>query len=312
MKIRRIILNVLCCILMLSCSKQKDQLIYADASTVWWLAPTIIADEQKIYEKNDLDIKTFDVRTGLASKNAVLARTADVGMVAATPLAIGAYEKEDIVVLASFVESDKLIAILTKEKTIQEPVAMVENTISQFYFYKYMQKYYPDINLDKINKLYMKPPAITNTLTNGGANAVSIWEPFAANYLSSAEGIEVIRESGLYTLQLYLITSKKVLKEKRRKVEKFVKSIDDACLYISENEDSVYRYLVERFGSDIPIDVWRSVKFEVKYGKGEYDKMKDNIYEDIVLSYQSGIKNEMIDKKKLDYMFDDEFDFKDE
>ena len=155
-----------------SCTNKDKELIYADASTVWWLAPTIIAQEQGFYKKNNLNIRTFDVRTGLASKNAVLSGSADVGMVAATPLAIGAYDKENIVVLASFVESGSLIAILAKDTIITEPIALVKGTISQFYFFRYMEKHDSTFNLSTANYLYMKPPALTNTLINNDANTV--------------------------------------------------------------------------------------------------------------------------------------------
>lgn len=294
-------------VLLSSCSNKNKQLIYADASTVWWLAPTIIAQEQGLYEKNNLKIKTFDVRTGLDSKNAVLSGSADVGMVAATPLAIGAYDKEDIIVLASFVESDSLIAILTKDSVISEPIALVQGTISQFYFYKYMQKHDSTFNLENAKKLFMKPPAITNTLNNNDANTVTIWEPFASNYDKKGLNVIEIREGNLYTLKLFLITRPDVLKNKRSEVEKFVKCIHDACIYINNNDKQVREKLEEHFNQIIPANIWNSVQFEVKLGKENYQIMKENIYDDAILTYRTGIKSKELDKSSLDYLFDQDF-----
>ena len=99
-----------------SCSQFKSELIFADVSTNWWHAPTIIATNNEIikdidnnkknfFDKNDLRVNVFNVNSGLASKNAVLSGSADIGIVASTPLALGAYDKEKLVVLCSFVNS---------------------------------------------------------------------------------------------------------------------------------------------------------------------------------------------------------------
>ena len=74
----------------------KNIILFADASTVWWTAPTIIARTHDLFTKEGLTVRTFDVTDGLASKNAVVSGNADIGLVASTPLAIGASKKKKL------------------------------------------------------------------------------------------------------------------------------------------------------------------------------------------------------------------------
>lgn len=291
-----------------SCINNDNELIYADASNVWWLAPTIIAKEKGFYEKNNLNIKTFDVRTGLESKNAVLSGSADVGMVAATPLAIGAYSKENVIVIASFVESDNLIAIISTDSIIKEPIAVVPGTISQFYFYNYMRKHFNSFDLDNAEYLHMGPAALTSSLTNNNAKTAVIWEPFVSNFNSKRKKYIEIRERELYTLKLFIITRPDVLKTKRKEVMKFVKSIHDACNYINSDQNDVREFLSKKFNNQkIPINIWETVDFNVKTGKNNCQIMRLDIFNDARLSFETKIKDTELQVSDLDYLFDHNF-----
>jgi ABC-type taurine transport system substrate-binding protein len=109
------VLIALCSTLLFSCHSgdKTNELTLADASVVWWMGPGTIAQKDSIYEKNELKVKTFSLQTGLESKNAVLSGAADIGLTATTPLAMGAFNKENLIVLCSYMESNSLLSLLS-------------------------------------------------------------------------------------------------------------------------------------------------------------------------------------------------------
>ena len=142
----------------MSCVGQDDnEVIFADASKVWWsAAPTVVANERDFYSQNKVSVKSFDVNSGLLSKNAVVAGNADVGLVASTPLVIGASKNEDLVILGRFVSSYSLVSLLSTVDIKNSPcfkedvlcnelanslvTAYVPGTISEFYLRSFLEK----------------------------------------------------------------------------------------------------------------------------------------------------------------------------
>lgn len=272
------------------CSEKKesiDEITLADASVVWWMAPGIIAQENSIYEANKLKVNSFDVQTGLASKNAVLSGSADIGLVATTPLALGGFNGDDLIILCSYIESKELISIITKKTkdTIryskpQPTISVVKGTISELYLYNYLDKYFPeekDILLK--NQVNVKPPDIPNTMTkNGGANSASIWEPFVT-LISNDTTLKVNRSPDVYTHRIYIVTTPKIFKEKKSAIEKFVKSIEMACINLKESRAKAQEIIKRKFPNQEKSMnlLWDKVDFSIKY---DYEKMQELILKD--------------------------------
>lgn len=297
------IFGILLMLLIQSCTRcsnteknEKDELTLADASIVWWMAPGIIANEDSIYSKNQLNVKSFDVQTGLASKNAVISGTADIGFVASTPLAMSAFQKEDLVVLCSFIESSDLLAVITpktndtiKYSLPQPPISYVKGTISELYLYNYLAKYYPS-KIDEIlnsENLMVKPPDVIATMSkNGGAKSAVIWEPFGT-VIGSESSLKVNRSEDIYTHRIYIVTSKKVLKNKRNAIIKFVKSIETACNVINKDKIRCQNIIKTKFPKQEKsmLLLWDKVDFSVKY---DYENMKNLILKDAVVNYKLG------------------------
>jgi ABC-type nitrate/sulfonate/bicarbonate transport system substrate-binding protein len=292
-----------------SCSKPTNpEIIFADASTVWWTAPTIIAKTHKLYEKNNLVVKTYDVINGLESKNAVISKSADIGLVASTPLAIGASKKEDILILGSYVDSSKLISIVYRNKQdnniLPEPIGYVPGTISHFYYLQYLKKHNLVHLKDKMNMLAVRPPSMPIIFQKKEANTAIIWEPLASLITnppskSPETNINEIRDSSLYTLRLYLVTRSDVWEKKRELVEKFLKSIQDACAEINSKDSDIRKEIERQFGypENWLKDIWEEVDFSFK---NDLENMKSLILKDAQLAIEANILQKEPD---VDYMF---------
>lgn len=270
-----------------------ETITLADASVVWWMAPSIVAQEDSLYSKNSLNVESFDVQTGLASMNAVISGFADIGLVATTPLAMAAFKKENLLILGSYIESNYLLALINQrsraDSIIQlptEPIALVKGTISELYYYRFMQKHFPNLNLRNINQLNIKPPDVPNSMKTGSAKSTVIWEPFVTIVADQNSELEVIRDSDIYTMRLYIVTKPETLEKKREAINRFVKSIVDACQKLKSNPGSKEVVLKTFPTNESSMNkLWDKVYFEMKY---DYDNMKDILIKEAQTLYELG------------------------
>lgn len=295
-----------------SCGPSRDTLKFADASAVWWTAPTVVALDHNLFERHGIRVQAFDVQTGLASKNAVVGGTADVGLVASTPLAMGAYSRESVIVLGSYVESKSLLSLVTSESwdaassgvIPQGPIAIVRGTISEFYLFEYLKKngLAAAKGTPEAPELAVRPPDIPNLLKNGSAQSAVIWEPFAS--LAANSGFRANRYEDLYTLRLFLITRPEVLKKKRAALTKFVQAVDEACNLIRAKPDDYRRELEAKYGYEngFLVPVWDKVDFSLRF---DYEQMKALIRKDAEISAQIGSTSGEL--PNLDHLFDYQF-----
>lgn len=297
---------------------QYEELTLADASVVWWMGPGIIAQHDSLYLKNGLKVKSFDVQTGLASKNAVLSGSADVGLVASSPLALGAFSDDNLVVLCSYVETNSNLALLTPktEDTARyskpvPTVAIVKGTISEMYLYNYLKKYYPEESLENIKQVYVKPPDVPNAMRNGDAKSAVIWEPFAT-MIAADPSIKVNRSEDIYTFRIYVVCTPETLNKKREAINRFVASMGQACEALRNNPKS-REVLKETFpNQEVSMNaLWDKMDFSLKF---DYDRMKEIILKDAQITYElgqtpkdkSGNLREL-KSEDLDYYFEHDF-----
>ncbi len=284
-----------------SCNKppnQSEQLTLADASVVWWMGPGIIAQKQNLYEKYGLAVKSFDVQTGLASKNAVLSGSADVGLVASAPLATGAFNKENLVVLCSYVESNYLLSVVTPTSDGDAsafsqpvpPVAIVKGTISEFYFYNYMTKtlHASGEVVKGINQVNVKPPDVVNAVKSGDAKSAAIWEPFGTMIVAADSNLKANRPADIYTHRIYIVTRPEVLQKKRSAIEKFVQSFQEASNLMKTDPKTAKEIIKSTFPPQEQSmnDLWDKVDFSIKV---DYDKMKELILQDGEILFHLGL-----------------------
>lgn len=262
----------LCGLLFSACESDLLEIEFADASAVWWTAPTVLAQDQE-FLADGLTVEAFDVTTGLASKNAVISGAADMGLVAATPLALGALDTEPVIVLGSYVQSDQLLALVYREgediKSLSqnpesiEPIAIVPRTISEWYLHRLGEEY-PALAepLGTARQLHARPPAIPTLLANDEVNSASIWEPFV--WMSKQDpSSKVFRPEGVYSLRLYLIASVSAYRNKKEAVLAFEDSVRTACQWMVDNPQEARRRIENHYGYEPGrlAGVWDDVDF---------------------------------------------------
>ncbi len=296
-----------------SCNKDEE-LILADSGISWWMAPTIIAKtkikDTSFYEKNDISVKTFDMQTGLASKNALLSGSADLGIVASTPIASSIYNNEKIIVLCSFVSSNNLLALITRveghNESLSMPnpkVAIVPATISELYLRNYLNKIDSSLDFRKINIVNVKPADIPNYLAHGDANSAVIWEPFVTSIANTDSNLRIIRDSTIYQHRIYLITRPDVLKKKKDLIIRFINSLIESANYlkysVKESQNIILNNLPNQ--KESMENLWYKVDFQIKF---DYENMINLIKKDADMLRKIDINLKERSSKDFDSYFD--------
>jgi ABC-type nitrate/sulfonate/bicarbonate transport system substrate-binding protein len=267
------------CLVGMTCSpacNRPGKLTFALPAADWWTASPFLIDESgSFFRSQGLQLATVEVNSGLASKNAVVAGTADVGLAAATPLALAAAKGEKIVILATYLRSSSIVGLLRpRESTANslppEPVAVVPSTISESYLYQYLTRIgQQDLMAQKkLQQLQQRPADIPGSLRSGSAKSAVIWEPFLS--LSAEQGGYVVdRSVSDFQVSLYLITRPEVYNRHRVEIDAFLKGVEDSCRFLRENSDVARRQMERHFNfrSDFLAPTWSGVQYGLSFNR---------------------------------------------
>lgn len=276
-----ILVAVLGCFSLFQNMKRTDskKLVFADG-VLFWTAPTLIANDSKLFEKQRLDVEIVRHTTGLGAKNAVVSKTADIGIVATTPIAQGLLQDEEMKIIATYMLSSEILKLVRLKRDANENGGekSIEDFFKPFTHQKMKVGFVPGTiseqhldNLEStagvlIERVAIKPEQSVTLLEGGKLDAVSIWEPFSS--MSSSETVWIA--SGENPLvSLHFVTRQDVIEEKETMVLNFLEAIDAACREIQKDGNSA-KVRVERLTkSQIQQDVWDSMKFSVHANTNE-------------------------------------------
>lgn len=295
-------------ILLSFCNKKesKDKLTLALPTADWWTAtPFLISQSDSIFSNNNIKLSSFEVNSGLASKNAVFAGTADIGISASSPLAMAAYKKEGLVVLGTYLSSSSIIGLIIPDNASinsvpPQPIAVVPSTISEFFLYNYLTSINKQniVGSDSLKELYLRPADIPGALKSGSAKSAVVWEPFLT-YGGELPGFEAKRNLIPFEVNLYIITRTDFFLKHKREILDFLSGLKEVCQYINNNSRLVQSQIEIHFDfrRDFLSPIWSKVNYQYKNNK---QVMSNEILRDANIAKSLGY----IDKvPKIDYLF---------
>ncbi|MEM9668888.1 MAG: ABC transporter substrate-binding protein [Pseudomonadota bacterium] len=246
-------LFLLAFIALVSCGSESDsRATIAQAGSVWWNAPMFFANDY--YSENGIEMVSFDVTTGLESKNAVVAGTADFGVVAATPLVNAALNGEDVLVLGAYMSSSELVGVVhAQDNEIDAlergPVAYTKGTISEFYARSLLASSSNYPSLDELTLITVTPPGIVGTLANGDARAAVGFDPFTHQALDrlQEDGFKLDVSPQKYTVYGFLITTSKYANEEPDVVTAVINSYKTASNFVTDRPAESIERLENQF-----------------------------------------------------------------
>lgn len=305
-RLLRILLALVALGFVAACSHKSDQeLTFALPAADWWTAaPFANSRSTQLFKEAGVKVKFLEVNSGLASKNAVVAGTADVGVSAATPLALAAARKEKLVVLGTYLQSRAVVGLARPREIategLVEPVAIVPSTISESFLFKYLAARGESQKLEnnELKKLSLRPADIPSALKNGSARSAVVWEPFLT--LATQDGRFVVeRNVPEFEVNLYILTRPSLLHSDGRDVRAFLKAVEACCHHVRKNPEEVRQEIEHRFGftNNFLTPTWGTVDYNLT---NDHEKMRAEILREAAVSKALGYIKEI---PSIDYLF---------
>ena len=247
-------------------STQRKVLTFADGVS-FWVAPTIYAKTGGFFKKERLDVDVVRYRTGLGAKNAVVSGSADIGIVANTPLAAG-FGKDNLKIIATFFRSKEVLGLVSikpngetthgiLDDTIRNDwtgsrnrVAIIPGTISELLLDRLLEKL--NVRRDQLKLIKTGPSEAAQALESNQVDYAVIWQPQILRLKKRVEEhgnnprTLLFRPSGNeYEVLLHLVAKPETIIKKQELLTKFLKAVRKSSADLTSGKESV-RIEVER------------------------------------------------------------------
>ncbi|WP_175405866.1 MULTISPECIES: ABC transporter substrate-binding protein [Shewanella] len=218
-------------------SAQKDLIKIAVSGTPL-SSPFFIAQQQGYFEKNGLNVELVRFDSGVKCFDALKNKQVDLATASETVVMFNSFKQANFTVLASFVESDNDLKLLslTPQKYHQldnlahARVGIVKSSASEFFFDSLLIMY--NKTQQPIERVYLPAEQLIPALLNHQVDMISAWEPFG--YLLTQQissNPQVINSRGLHHLSFNLLELKDTSLTTTEKLA-ILKAINDATDYI--------------------------------------------------------------------------------
>ena len=251
--------------------QRKGKLTFALPTSDWWTAaPFLLKESESFYRDQGIELDIVEVNSGLASKNSVLAGTADVGLSAATPLALAAAREEKLVILGTYLRSSGVVGLVRRADAPPgpippEPVAVVKSTISESFLYSYLARKGNQglVESKELHELATRPADVPAVLSSGSARSAVVWEPFLS--LAGRRDGFVVERGDDFEVNLYLLARPSVVREHPDDIARFLAAVTRACDYLRDHSPQAQKQMEDhfRFPDHFLAEVWPLVHYEI-------------------------------------------------
>lgn len=220
-------------------------------------APLIIAFDQGHFKKEGVDVTIKEYNSGKLALEGLLAGEVDVSTVAGTPIMFNSFKRQDFCILGTFVYSyhdTKMIA--RKDKGIEmssdlkgKRIGVNKGTTAHFFlntFLVYNSLLTSEVQITDIGNKDL-PEALNNELVD----AIAIWEPHAYRAMTLLQGNAVkLPSSEIYRTTFNLVTMKDFLEFHPGAIERVLRAVDRATLFIKEQKEMSKAIVAKRLGKE--------------------------------------------------------------
>ncbi len=210
-----------------------------------------IANEQGFFKEHGLDVTIEDYQSGKAAADALMAGEADISTSADLVFVSNAFEHTDLRVLGTVATFETKALVARKDKgitAIQElsgkKIGVTKKSGAEFLLGVFLT--FNGISRDDVELVDLRPPEMTEAISNGDVDAVFVWDPYAFN-IKKELGDNAISWSGGEDFYFVLLTKEDWLDKNPAAAERFMRSILDAEMYVQDNFNETKNFLKDRF-----------------------------------------------------------------
>ncbi|MFV7783198.1 ABC transporter substrate-binding protein [Shewanella marisflavi] len=232
-------------------------------STTPLSAPLIIARELELFKPYNLDIELIPLRGGHLCFQAMIQGVADLATSSETVIMFNGFERNDFRLLASFVESDNDLKLLTLNdghpmsmtQFQHKKIGMVKASASEFFADAFL--IISGHQQQEFEKVFMSPQALGPALLSGEVDAISVWEPFAYQLIKEHDDkIYQYPGKGIYNLSFNLVATENNAKLNQNQHANILKALKSAQHFINQHPQRAKQIISDYLDMPLPELEW--------------------------------------------------------
>ncbi len=255
--------------------KKGDTKIRVGVTLTPLASPFLIAEHLGLFERYGLDVTLYPCSSGVACTHLMLNRDVEYATASESVVMFQSFEREDLALLVSFVESDNDLKLLTLNpsqvhdvRSLQgRKIGVVKGSASEFYFDSVLIAN----NLKSLNveKVYLQSHELVPALLSYRVDAISAWEPmgYKADILSAAE-VKNLGTPGIYQQSFNLLSTMPYLAFAGKEPMYLLGALDEAVTWINANPAKALNIITKRL--NIPANQvkwsWEDYVFRLSLG----------------------------------------------
>ncbi|UPQ89712.1 ABC transporter substrate-binding protein [Vibrio sinaloensis] len=238
-------------------------------------APFFVADQMGLFKQYGLNVSLLPCSSGVSCADLMLSSDVDYATASESVVMFKSFQRDDILLLASFVESDndlKLLSLVPSKisRVAQlegKRVGVIKGSASEFYFDSVLIG--SNLRDLRVEKVYLQPKELVPALLAYNVDAISAWEPmgFQVDLLSVAR-VHNLGIEGVYQLSFNLISRPSHLEFAGDEPTRLLQALQDAIDWIKAHPDQTMTLLSQRL--EVPVEQidwsWDDYVFRLSLG----------------------------------------------
>lgn len=238
-------------------------------------SPFLVAEQLGFFKHFNLNVSIHPCSSGAACTDLMLQRSVDYATASESVVMFQSFQRDDLSLLVSFVESDNDLKLLTlvpaRINSVSalegRKVGIIKGTASEFYFDSVLIS--SNLKHMPVEKVYLQPHEMVPALLSYRVDAISAWEPmgFEADLLSVAD-VENLGVKGIYQLSFNLISRSPYLEFVGDEPTRLLQALDKAIEWINSNPEEAIEMIATRL--DLPPSqvkwTWQDYLFRLSLG----------------------------------------------
>lgn len=234
--------------------------------------PLYVAQAEGYFAANGIAPKIVDCVGGHRCLQLVLDGGADVATTSDSPVMFRSFERDDYVVIGSFVTTAADVKLVGRRSAgISGPaqlrgkkVGVIRGSSSQFFLDSWLL--WHDIDPGSVDQVALQPDEMVAAMRAGKVAAVAAWEPVAFDTMVALKNdATVLPNAGVYTMSFNLVAHRRLAGARDPELVKLLRAVARAEVFIRNHPAESQAILRQRLGVDQRfIDwVWPGLRFQL-------------------------------------------------
>lgn len=231
-----------------------------------------IADEQRLFARNGLNVVIKDYDSGAASTEAMLKGEVDIAEASEFPFVRAIFQTDQIRVIGVNDKFENDYVVARKDRGIVaipdlkgKRIGVTRQTINEFYLGRFLDL--NGLSTRDVTVVDLKPASFVDAPAGGEVDAVVAWQPYVHQVVEKEGENKVVVWPAQSNQAVFgvLLSQSKWLAEHATTVERFLKSLAEAEDYLVRRQDKAMAIVQDRLGYDsaYTASVWPRHQFSL-------------------------------------------------